>query len=82
MKYVAAALAIRDERILLTRRAPGQQLEGLWEFPGGKQEPDETIQQCIEREIWEELSLSCTAKQVFAVSIYQYEGGLSRSSGS
>lgn len=75
MKYVAAALAIRDERILLTRRAPGQQLEGLWEFPGGKQEPNETILQCIEREIWEELSLSCTARQVFTESIYRYEGG-------
>ncbi|NQY71828.1 MAG: (deoxy)nucleoside triphosphate pyrophosphohydrolase [Halomonas sp.] len=75
LKYVAAALAIKDERILLTRRAPGQQLEGLWEFPGGKKEPGETILQCIEREIREELSLSCTAKQVFAESIYHYEGG-------
>lgn len=75
LKHVAAALAIKEGRILLTRRAPGQQLEGLWEFPGGKQEPHETIQQCIEREIREELSLSCTARQVFTESIYRYEGG-------
>ncbi|SDG21766.1 8-oxo-dGTP diphosphatase [Onishia taeanensis] len=75
MKHVAAALAIKEGRILLTRRAPGQQLEGLWEFPGGKQEPTETIEQCIEREIREELSLSCTAKHVFTESIYRYEGG-------
>lgn len=75
MKHVAAALAIKEGHILLTRRAPGQQLEGLWEFPGGKQEHGETIQQCIEREIREELSLSCNAKQVFTESPYRYEGG-------
>ncbi|MCE8015946.1 (deoxy)nucleoside triphosphate pyrophosphohydrolase [Halomonas sp. MCCC 1A17488] len=75
MKHVAAALAIRDGHILLARRAPGQSLAGLWEFPGGKQEPSETIQQCIEREIREELSLSCRARQVFTESVYQYEAG-------
>lgn len=75
MKHVAAALAIKEGRILLTRRAPGQQLEGFWEFPGGKQECGETIQQCIEREIREELSLSCTAKQIFTESLYRYAGG-------
>ncbi|GEK74199.1 MULTISPECIES: (deoxy)nucleoside triphosphate pyrophosphohydrolase [Halomonas] len=75
MKHVAAALAIKDGHILLTRRAPGQQLEGYWEFPGGKQEPYETIQQCIEREIREELSLSCTAGNIFTESTYRYEGG-------
>ncbi|KAA0011159.1 (deoxy)nucleoside triphosphate pyrophosphohydrolase [Billgrantia pellis] len=75
MKHVAAALAIRDGQILLARRAPGQSLAGLWEFPGGKQEPNETIQQCIEREIREELSLSCTAGKVLTESVYRYVGG-------
>lgn len=75
MKHVAAALAIKEGHILLARRAPGQALEGLWEFPGGKQDSGETIYQCIEREIQEELSLSCNARQIFAESVYQYEGG-------
>lgn len=75
MKNVAAGLIIRDGSILLTRRAAGQNLAGYWEFPGGKQEPDETIEQCLERELREELSLSCIAQEVFMESRYDYNGG-------
>ena len=53
---VAAGL-IRDDlgRYLITRRRQGTHLEGLWEFPGGKREPDETLQQSLRRELQEEL---------------------------
>lgn len=78
MRSVAAALAIREGRVLLTRRAMGQTLEGLWEFPGGKLEPGETVEQCIEREIREELALCCKATEIFTESIYRYEGGAIR----
>ena len=48
---------IRDEggRYLITRRRQGTHLAGLWEFPGGKREPDETLAQSLERELQEEL---------------------------
>ncbi|RUR46237.1 (deoxy)nucleoside triphosphate pyrophosphohydrolase [Vreelandella populi] len=75
MKNVAAALAMVNGTVMLTRRAPNQQLEGYWEFPGGKVEPGETVQQCIEREIKEELNLACVADRVFMESVYEYEGG-------
>ena len=52
---VAAAVIERDGRFLVTRRQKGVHLAGLWEFPGGKCEPRETIAACLAREIWEEL---------------------------
>lgn len=61
MKNVAAALVINDSHILIARRATGENLAGYWEFPGGKQEAGETIQQCAQRELEEELSLPCIA---------------------
>lgn len=75
MKNVAAALIINEGHILLTRRALGENLAGYWEFLGGKQEAGETIQQCTERELEEELSLRCIAGAVFMESIYVYDKG-------
>lgn len=52
---VSAAVVERGARFLVTRRLRGTHLEGCWEFPGGKCEPDETREACLEREIREEL---------------------------
>jgi mutator protein MutT len=54
---VAIAIVLRDRKVLITRRKEGGPLGGMWEFPGGKCETDETIQQCLARELWEELEL-------------------------
>lgn len=55
--HVVAALIERDDRILLDRRKGGH-LDGCWEFPGGKREPEESDEQALERELREELGVA------------------------
>jgi 8-oxo-dGTP diphosphatase len=54
---VAAAVIERSGRILVTRRDPAKHMGGLWEFPGGKREPGESIEACLHRELDEELGI-------------------------
>jgi 8-oxo-dGTP diphosphatase len=44
-------------RVLLLQRLPGKHLAGLWEFPGGKLEPGESVRQALARELEEELGI-------------------------
>ncbi|MGP1282107.1 MAG: (deoxy)nucleoside triphosphate pyrophosphohydrolase [Parasphingopyxis sp.] len=66
----AAALVDRDGRILVQKRPVGRPMAGLWEFPGGKCEPDETPETALVRELKEELGIethqSCLAPGCFA----------------
>lgn len=52
-----AAGIIRDDcgRYLIARRSSGTPLAGLWEFPGGKRHADESLEECLRRELMEEL---------------------------
>jgi mutator protein MutT len=54
---VAAAVVERDDCFLVTRRLDGTHLAGAWEFPGGKCEAGETREECLAREIDEELGV-------------------------
>ena len=54
----AAVVANRKGEVLIAQRRDQDMLGGLWEFPGGKQETGETIQQCIVRELREELGIN------------------------
>ncbi|WP_322416521.1 (deoxy)nucleoside triphosphate pyrophosphohydrolase [Mesorhizobium huakuii] len=70
----ACALVDTDGRVLLAQRPEGKQLAGLWEFPGGKVEPGETPEQCIIRELHEEIGIEteipCLAPLTFASHSY------------
>lgn len=54
---VAAGLIFRDGKLLIAQRRPQDHLGGLWEFPGGKREPSESFEQCLQRELREELAI-------------------------
>jgi len=54
---VAAALVFRDGKLLITQRYPESHLGGLWEFPGGKREDGESFEDCLARELREELGI-------------------------
>jgi len=54
---VVAAVIEDDHRFLVTRRPSGVHLAGMWEFPGGKIDPDETHGAALARELREELDL-------------------------
>lgn len=54
---VAAAVLRRGERVLIGRRPEGVLLGGLWEFPGGRLEPQESLESCLRREIGEEIGV-------------------------
>src|SRR5512134_3411193 len=54
---VSAGLIFRAGKLLITQRHADSHLGGLWEFPGGKREPGETFEECLTRELQEELGI-------------------------
>jgi 8-oxo-dGTP diphosphatase len=54
---VAAGIVFRDGRVLIAKRRPQDHLGGLWEFPGGKRQAGESYEDCLRRELMEELGI-------------------------
>ena len=76
---VAVGVLIRaDGRFLLTSRPPGKVYEGYWEFPGGKLEPGESVEQALRRELQEEIGIVISAVQPWKVEIMDYPHALVR----
>ena len=69
---VGAALIFRDGRLLIAQRHAKSHLGGLWEFPGGKREVGETFEQCLVREIREELGVEISVGELFEEIAHVY----------
>ena len=54
---IAVGIVWKGDRVLIARRAPEGLLGGLWEFPGGKREPGESLEDCCRREVGEEMGI-------------------------
>ena len=67
----AIAVVIRADKVLICQRKDGDTFGGYWEFPGGKQEDGETLEECLRRELAEELAIR--AKPIARLSAIEHE---------
>ncbi|KGE19271.1 (deoxy)nucleoside triphosphate pyrophosphohydrolase [Paenibacillus wynnii] len=73
MIEVAAAIIYNGEgQLLIARRREDKSQGGLWEFPGGKIEPGESVQHCLQRELMEEMSISILPYAFFGTNKHSY----------
>jgi mutator protein MutT len=70
---VSAGLIRNNDKILITQRLSDDKFGGLWEFPGGKQKPGETLEQCLTREINEELNIQIQVNKKFMTVSHDYD---------
>ena len=69
---VSAGLVFRAGKLLITQRHADAHLGGLWEFPGGKREDGETFEQCLARELREELGVVVVFGKLFDSVTHAY----------
>ncbi|ALA58729.1 Mutator MutT protein [Nitrospira moscoviensis] len=69
---VAAGLIHHAGRYLIARRKPGVHLAGYWEFPGGKREAGESFEDCLRRELFEELSVRIDVPVPYRIIRHEY----------
>lgn len=69
---VSAGLVFRSGKLLITQRHADAHLGGLWEFPGGKRETNETFEQCLVRELREELAVEVEVGRLFESLTHAY----------
>lgn len=69
---VTCAIILKENKILVTQRSEKMNLPLKWEFPGGKIEENETPENCLLREIKEELNLEIELLEKLEVKCFNY----------
>ena len=75
LRFVAAALIVREGQVLIGQRRPDQVMALKWEFPGGKIEPGESPQQALARELHEELGIQAVVGPAVTRVRHNYRHG-------
>ena len=75
---VAVGVLLQGEEFLLTSRPEGKVYAGYWEFPGGKLEAGESVEQALRRELQEELGITIGAAQIWKTQMVDYPHALVR----
>ena len=71
---ISAALIEKNGRYLIARRPAGSHQAETWEFPGGKREADESLEECVRREVREEIGVEIEVGPLRAVIHHAYPG--------
>ncbi len=71
---VTAAVIERGGKVLIARRKKGDRFEGRWEFPGGKIEAGESPEECLRRELREELGVEAETKELLCSVSFETSG--------
>ena len=69
---IGCAIIENNGKFLIAQRAPGMSYAGYWEFPGGKLESGETVEECLIREIHEELGMIIRPTNFFGRKDFEY----------
>jgi 8-oxo-dGTP diphosphatase len=72
IRVTAGIIVNAEDKILIAQRPMGASRELRWEFPGGKIEPDETPEECLRRELYEEFEIHAKIGEFFCASTFQY----------
>jgi len=73
MKIHAVAIIQRGDKFLLVKQSKGTYHEGLWTFPGGKVEVNETLEFAVKREVKEETNLDISVNKLFHAAVLKDE---------
>ncbi len=73
MITVTAAVIVHDNKILIAKRSSTDKLAHKWEFPGGKIEQGESPEECLQRELHEELGITTSIGQFLDDTVHHYD---------